>query len=67
MKTAVKALLIVAAAVTCLTRFVSFKYESELSPAVLRALFIASVTGAVLCAVCVAAWVILEKKDKKGT
>ena len=67
MKTAVKAILIAAAAVTCLTRFVSFKYESDLSPAVLHALFIASVAGAVLCAVCVAGWVILEKKDKKDT
>ena len=67
MKTAVKTVLIAAAAVTCLARFISFKYESSLSPAALRALFIASVAGAVLCAVCAAGWVILEKKYKNGS
>ena len=55
-KTAVKIVLIAAAAVTCVTRFISFKYESSLSPAALRALFLAA-----------AGWVILEKKGKNGT
>lgn len=67
MKTAVKAVLIAAAAVTCVARFISFKYESSLSPAVLRALFITGVVGAAVCAACAAIWVILEKKYKNGT
>lgn len=66
-KTAVKATLIVAAAVTCLCRFISFKYENSLSPQALRGLLIASVAGAVCCAVCAVVWVVLEKKDKNGT
>lgn len=67
MKTAVRAALIVAAAVTCAARFISFKYETALSPQALRALWIASVAGAACAAACAAAWVILEKKSKNGT
>ncbi|MBQ6065983.1 MAG: hypothetical protein IJK89_04100 [Clostridia bacterium] len=66
-KTAVKAALIAAAAVTCLCRFISFRYESRLSPEALRGLLIASVAGAVCCAVCAAVWAFSEKKDKNGT
>ena len=66
-KTAVKAALIAAAAVTCLCRFVSFKYESSLSPETARRLLIASVAGAVCCAVCAVLWAVWEKKEKNGT
>ena len=67
MKTVVKAIVIVCAAVTCVTRFVAFKYESSFSPETLRALFRAGVAGAALCAVGAVIWVIMERNGKKGT
>ena len=66
-KTAVTAARIVAAAGTGLCRFLSFNSESSLSPQALRGLLIASVAGAVCCAVCADLWVVLERKEKKGT
>lgn len=67
MKTAVKAALIVCAAAVCILRFVSFKYEAALPPAARRAMLAAGVICAVLCLLCAAAWIILEKKGKNGT
>ena len=65
-KTVVKAALIVCAAVTCLARLISFKYESSLSPRAVGALWIASAAGAALCALFAALWIIFEKKEEKG-
>lgn len=62
-KTAAKAALILSAAVICVCRFLSFKYESSFSPETLRWLTIASAAGAVCCVICAAVWVFLEKKE----
>ena len=67
MKTAVKAAVILFAAITCAARFIAFKYENSFSPGAQRALLLASVVGAVLCLLGAAVWVILERKSKKDT
>ena len=67
MKAAVKALTLFSAAAVCLLRFVSFKYETSLTPGTIRWMSVAGVVCAAVCLLCAALWVILEKKGKNGT
>ena len=64
MKTFIKIAVIVFAAVTCVTRFVLFKYETALSPEALPLLRTVSFAGAAACLIFAALWVIFEKKRK---
>ena len=67
MKAAVKALTLLSAAAVCILRFVSFRYETSLSPDVIRGIHLAAAICGAFCLACAAFWVILEKKGKNGT
>ena len=62
---ALKAAVLLLAAVTLVLRFVCYKYGEVLEPAVLRLMQAVSLAAAAGLLLCGAVWAILEKKQNK--